>query len=81
MKNPFLKAAKLFGGNEPQMIARARKWKPLARTDPPRAEDFPILLWRHGRAEGWEICRNPDPVRKDLEKSDTPFVWFSLPKE
>lgn len=78
MKNPFLKAAKLFGSSEPPMIRSARKWKPVARDDAPEPRDFPILLWRQGSAEGWEIWRSPE---KDLQTSEAPFVWFSLPKE
>ena len=81
MKNPFLKAAQLLGSAKPKMIEKAEKWKPSARTDRPSAHDFPILIWRSGSDEGWEVWQNDRQAGIERTKADKPFVWFSLPKE
>lgn len=80
MKNPFMKAAELLGSPKEKMITRAEKWKPLARKDQPRTEDYPILIWLAAGSREWEIWT--DPRRSsELVESDKPFVWFSLPQE
>ncbi len=80
MKNPFLKAAELLGSPKEKMIAKAENWKPVARNDRPKADDFPILIWQAGGSREWEIWTDPQ-CSADLVKSDKPFVWFSLPQE
>jgi len=81
MKNPFLKAAELLGSRKPKMIDKAMQWKPVARTDRPNAQDFPILIWQSGSDEGWEVWQDDRQAENEWAKTDKPFVWFSLPKE